>query len=130
MIVVDASLMVDALTGAAVAAERVSAEALAAPALLDAEIGGAVRRQWLHGRIEPEQADAAVADLLALEISRFDHPSLVPRAWELRRGVTFTDALYVALAEQLGVPLVTLDAKLAGAPGIRATVEVPGKNPA
>lgn len=127
MIVVDASVLVDALTGGAVAGDRLSAEALAAPALLDAEVGGAVRRKWLQGRLEQEHAEAAVADLLALEIDRFDHPSLIPRAWELRHNVTFADALYVALAEQLGVPLVTLDGKLAGAPGIPVTVEVPGR---
>ena len=38
--------------------------------------------------------------------------------------MSFTDALYITLAEQLGIPLVTADARLAGAPGVRATVEV------
>jgi predicted nucleic acid-binding protein len=32
--------------------------------------------------------------------------------------------MYVALAEWLGVPLITTDARLAAAPGIKATVEV------
>lgn len=127
MIVVDASVVVDALIGAAVAAERLSAEALAAPALLDAEVGGAVRRRWLRRELDPEQADAAVADLITLEISRFDHVVLLARAWSLRNTMTFTDALYVALAERLDVPLVTLDAKLARAPGMPVTVEFPGR---
>jgi predicted nucleic acid-binding protein len=42
--------------------------------------------------------------------------------------VSFTDGVYVARAEQLDVPLVTLEARLAGAPGVRATVEVPGRD--
>jgi predicted nucleic acid-binding protein len=34
------------------------------------------------------------------------------------------DAAYVALAERLGVPLVTCDAKLAGAHGHQAKIEL------
>ncbi len=49
---------------------------------------------------------------------------MLPRAWELRHNLTFTDGLYVALAEQLTIPLVTLDARLAAAPHINADIEV------
>jgi predicted nucleic acid-binding protein len=52
------------------------------------------------------------------------HRALLSRAWQLRAKVTFYDGLYVALAELLEVPLVTLDARLAGSPGVRADVEV------
>jgi predicted nucleic acid-binding protein len=38
--------------------------------------------------------------------------------------VSFHDALYVALAERLGEPLLTLDARLASASGVRAEVVV------
>jgi hypothetical protein len=50
--------------------------------------------------------------------------SLWPRAWELRTNLSAYDALYVALAEQLDAPLLTADARLAGAPGLRCLVEV------
>jgi predicted nucleic acid-binding protein len=38
--------------------------------------------------------------------------------------MTAYDAAYVALAEGLRAPLVTCDAKLAAAPGVRAPVEL------
>lgn len=69
-------------------------------------------------------ADGAIAYLQELEILRFEHRALIPRAWQLRHNVGFTDALYLALAEQLDVPLVTFDARMAGAAGIEANVEV------
>jgi predicted nucleic acid-binding protein len=40
--------------------------------------------------------------------------------------LTAHDATYVALAEALRCPLVTHDARLAGAPGLRCTVRVEG----
>jgi predicted nucleic acid-binding protein len=43
---------------------------------------------------------------------------------ELRHDLTADDATFVALAELLGVPLVTCDARLANAPGNRATIEL------
>ncbi len=46
------------------------------------------------------------------------------RAWELRANVTVYDALYVALAELLDVVLVTADARLTRAPGLRCQLEL------
>ena len=42
--------------------------------------------------------------------------------WELRGNLTAYDAAYVALAELLGAPLVTLDTRLARAPGTRCEI--------
>jgi predicted nucleic acid-binding protein len=42
----------------------------------------------------------------------------------LGENVTIQDAAYIALAETLDAPLVTMDGRLARAPGIRAEVEV------
>lgn len=124
MIVVDASVVVDSLIGSAAASERLSGEVLIAPAILDAEVGGAVRRRWLHGSLDEGRAALAVEALVGLEILRFEHRALIQRAWQLRHTVSFPDALYVALAEQLGLALVTADARIAGAAGVRATIEV------
>jgi len=48
---------------------------------------------------------------------------LLDRMWELRDNLTAYDASFVALAEVLGAPLVTTDARLAASPGHRATIE-------
>jgi predicted nucleic acid-binding protein len=46
-------------------------------------------------------------------------------AWELRHNVTVADAGYVVLATMLDAPLLTLDRRLARAPGVRCEVLVP-----
>lgn len=127
MIVVDASVIVEVIIGSAAAADRLTDERLVAPAIVDSEAGSAVRRQWRHGSLNDERAGMAIDALGALEIMRFEHRTLLPRAWELRHNLTFSDGLYVALAEQLAVPLVTLDARIAAAPHIKAHVEELGR---
>ena len=49
---------------------------------------------------------------------------MLPRIWELRDNYTTYDASYIALAELFRAPLVTYDAKMAGASGARCTFEV------
>ena len=127
MIVADASVVVDLLTGEGLASERLATETVAVPHLLDVEVVSAVRRQLAGGEIDRRTAAGALADLGDLELMRFPHLPLIGRAWELRDNVRITDGLYVALAEDLGAPLVTLDARLAASPGLRATIEVPGR---
>ena len=124
MIVVDASVIVEVVIGSADAADRLDGERLVAPAIVDGEAGSAVRRKWRHGSLDDERAGLAIDALGELEILRFEHRALLPRAWELRHNLSFADGLYVALAEQLAVTLVTLDARIAAAPRIKADVEV------
>ena len=50
---------------------------------------------------------------------------LAPCAWEHRRNLSVYDGSYVALAELLQAALVTLDRRIAGAPGLTCTVMVP-----
>jgi len=49
------------------------------------------------------------------------HP-LQARVFELRHNLTADDAMYVALAETLGLPLLTDDRKLDDAPGHHAEI--------
>lgn len=90
-----------------------------APHLVDAEVLAVVRRAHLRGRLDPTAAQQAVEDLLSWPAERVDHRPLLRRAWQLRDAITAADGLYVALAEALGADLLTLDARLAGAPGPR-----------
>ncbi len=66
----------------------------------------------------------ALATANRLGLRRHPSRSLWPRAWELRTNLSAYDALAVALAEQLDVPLLTADARLARAPGLRCVVEL------
>jgi len=95
-----------------------------APHLIDAEVGQALRREVAVGRLEEGRADAALLDLMRMPLRRIDHLGLIHRAWELRHNFSFYDGLYVALAEGLDVPLVTLDRRLARAAGEAAEVAV------
>jgi predicted nucleic acid-binding protein len=94
------------------------------PHLIDAEVGQALRREVAVGRLGEGRADAALQDLMRMPLRRIDHIGLIHRAWELRHNFSFYDGLYVALAEGLDVPLVTLDRRLARAAGDATKVAV------
>ena len=74
--------------------------------------------------IGADRAADARLDLADLPLRRYPHVPLLERAWELRDNVSAYDAMYVALAELLDAPLVTCDASLARAAGVRAQIEV------
>jgi len=95
---------------------------LAAPHLVDAEVGQVLRRFELRGELDEAAARAALGDLTDLPIVRYPHGPLLARAYDLRHNLTFYDAVYLALAEMLDAPFVTADAALAGVPGALASV--------
>jgi len=101
-------------------------EELWAPHLADAEVGHVLRRAVQRRALSAAAAKAALGDLADLPLMRAGHVGLFDRAWALRANLTFHDGLYVALAERLSMPLVTLDTRLAGAPGVRAQIDVIG----
>ena len=98
---------------------------LTAPDLVDSETANIIRRHELAGLISADQAAQAHADLVDLAIERWPHELLATRAWELRLNLSIYDASYVALAELLDVELVTLDRRIARAPGARCTIATP-----
>jgi predicted nucleic acid-binding protein len=130
MLVVDASCLYAALTGAVQAdAVRARLEAdpdQAAPHVVDVEVLGVVRREHRFGQLDATAATQAIEDLEDWPGERFGHRVLLARAWELRDTVRAWDAMYVALAEALGAPLLTLDVRLARAPGLTCEIDVVG----
>jgi predicted nucleic acid-binding protein len=124
LIVVDASALVDALVTRGPAAARIADEDLAAPHLVDAEFGNAVRRMTMSGELTAQSAQRTLDDLAGFEIMRYAQVELLSRAFELRQNASIYDALYITLAEFLDAPLVTIDRRLAGIPGTFAVVEV------
>lgn len=97
---------------------------LRAPELIDLEVLAALRRRVAAGQMNASRAHEAVDRLGRLRLTRYRHSSLLRRAWELRDNVTPYDAAYVALAELLGCPLITADARLARASGPRCPIEI------
>lgn len=132
MAVIDASVLVNALAdgggdGREARTALRSHDTLSAPDLLDVETMSGLRKRWGRGRLTVEAFEAAVSDLRLLPITRLPSIDLLPRAFELRDTVSPYDAMYVALAEGLGQPLVTADQKLASAPGPRCSFDVLGQ---
>jgi predicted nucleic acid-binding protein len=97
-----------------------------APSLLGVEVAGAIRGLVLGGHASPDRGRQAIEDFVSMDISLHDPTPLLLRAWELRDNLSAYDAVYVALAEVLEAKLVTSDAKLAGAPGLRVPVDLIG----
>ncbi|HPZ94689.1 MAG TPA: type II toxin-antitoxin system VapC family toxin [Mycobacterium sp.] len=128
-VVCDASALVtvllDAGPGGTWLARRLDGVELCAPALLLFECSNVFRRHEVGGLISADQAAQAHADLLALPMELFPYEVVAQRVWALRNNLTSYDGAYVALAELLGTPLITLDERLASAPTIRCDVEVP-----
>ena len=129
MIVVDASVLAEillAMPEGPTLETRVfdTPDELHAPHVVDVEVAHVVRRYAAHGAISAERGRGALADLVSLPLRRHPHDFLLPRAWEMRHNISAYDAMYVALAEILDVPLLTRDRRLAAASGHRARIEV------
>ncbi len=121
VVVVDASVVVAALTGAAAhgtwAMQTLADAHLAAPHLLPFEVANVLRRNQVHGALSLDVATLAHTDLLDLVVELFPYEAVADRVWELRGSLTSYDASYIALAERLDAPLATVDVRLTRAHG-------------
>jgi predicted nucleic acid-binding protein len=128
MLVVDASCLCEVVISGADAEairQRLSVDAdQVAPHIIDVEVFGVIRREFLRGRLDRTEATQAVEDLQAWPGERFGHRHLLARAWELRDTVRGWDAMYVALAEALDAVLLTTDRRLAAVTGPTCPIEL------
>jgi len=128
-VVCDASTLVALLVDGGPAGRWVTATVtgvtLSAPHLVLFEAANVLRRQELAGLMSADQAVQAHADLVDLPVELWPYDVLSPSAWARRANLSIYDATYVALAELIGATLVTLDRRIAGAPGLRCTVVGP-----
>ncbi len=128
-VVLDASAAVAVLLDAGPAGEWATSAVAggdpAAPHLLLFEASNIIRRHDVAGLISTDQAAQAHADLLELAIGLWPYELLAGRVWALRANLSAYDASYVALAELLEAPLVTLDQRIGNAPGVRCEVLIP-----
>lgn len=132
MLVIDTSAVVSALVGLPRDQQlvaRLSEDGdLHAPHLVDIEVLHSVRRLVLDGKLTNERADDVRSDWADLAVTRYPHQGLAERIWELRHTLTAYDAAFIALAEELAVPLLTCDHRLGRGSPHRAVIEVYGED--
>ena len=128
MIIVDASVIFAALTDGGTAGAWASGALgigdLAAPEILGAEVTNALRRAERLGLVDPTTATLAFRDLCDLPVRHFPFEPFALRVWDLRTNFSAYDAWYVALAEALDSPLLTLDQRMARAVAQQTKVDV------
>lgn len=92
-----------------------------APHHLDVECLSAWRSMVRRGEATAADALRAMDELMQARIDRYDSYLLAARIWSLQDNLSSYDAAYVAVAEDIGAPVVTRDARLARAPGSRCS---------
>lgn len=124
-IVVDASVLVDALTHRDLRELRreLSGLTLHAPVLVDFEVVSALRGLVLGRHLSEARGTDALGDFSALAVRRHARtPGMLVDLWALKGHLTAYDAAYVALAQRLGIPLWTRDTRLARASAVLVDV--------
>jgi predicted nucleic acid-binding protein len=95
------------------------------PEIYFVEVAGVLRRAERQGSHSPGRVRVAFDRLVVAPVQRVQVRSLLPDAWSKRHNLTISDALYVALAAHVGAPLVTVDLRLANAPGLSIATLIP-----
>jgi predicted nucleic acid-binding protein len=128
--IVDATAMVAAIGDASTMGEKARAQlslapAWHAPAHMAVEVVRTFDRLARHGQLTDEQARMHamhMVDGVGAAVVLHANRTLLSAAWSLRANLSTNDAVYVALADQLRLPLLTADVRLAKACGRRIPV--------
>ncbi|WP_026922830.1 type II toxin-antitoxin system VapC family toxin [Glycomyces arizonensis] len=118
MITVDASALIRALTDDRELGNKARGalsmhEQWVAPGHLTAEFCHGLRGMVMGNKIDQERAEWALREYFDLDLQLIiPDASAVECVWKLRHNLSAYDALYVAVAEQLGTPLLTADARI------------------
>jgi predicted nucleic acid-binding protein len=116
-LVVDASAVVDAITGADARMRHViaAADELHVPEHFHVEALSALRGVRRGGGLTDDEARDALELLEVLRVLTHPVLPLSREIWAVRDRLTAYDAAYLALARALGLPLLTADRALADA---------------
>ena len=124
--VVDASLLITAFVNRGPSGQWAKSALqrgnLAAPELILAEAANALRRSEHRRQLEQYRATMISREMTRLPVELFPFRPFAQRIWELQHNLSAYDGWYVALAETLEWPLMTLDKRLATASGPRCEV--------
>ena len=96
-------------------ASRVSRDRLIAPAHIDVEMLSAFARMERAGELSAKDVVALLLDAQAITVERHLLAGLAAGAWARHQSLRISDAFCVELADQLDVPLITTDLRLAPA---------------
>lgn len=129
MIVIDASVLVNALTDDGPLGRNARSNLArdvhwSGPEHLLVETFSAVRGRLLGRKVSVQRAAEAIDALEDAAIELLPVAPLLNRMWQLRANLTGYDAGYVAAAEAYGCALLTVDRRLAQAPDLKCEVRL------
>ena len=95
--------------------------ALVAPGHFRYEVPSAIRNALRTDRLTPSEGRGAIAAFFVVQVPTVDDNALIEAGYDqaLRFGCSLYDGLYLALAENLGCPLVHADKRLRNTLGTR-----------
>lgn len=121
MIVVDASALIAMVTAQQPRGdwvrEQLRSQRAHSPHVMPAEVHSVLRRMELRGELTAAGAIGAREEFSRIRPLLAPFAPFANRIWALRRNLSIYDAWYVALAETLDCPLVTIDHRLSRAAG-------------
>jgi predicted nucleic acid-binding protein len=95
--------------------DRLRSAIVHVPAHFDAEVLSALGRLHRAGELEPPDVERSLDFLARAPFERHLIGPLLAAAWARRSNVRHVDAIYIALAESLSAPIITLDKGVAAA---------------